>query len=201
MKYTLFTINLFYVISAVCPILNFFKYKSNTNEKLKEKYNETYNESYNEKYNQSYNEIYNQSYNKIYNEKENKSYSELNEYIHGKATFYFKIGDNIDGCPSVQSFNDGNSYGPCNFNGTQGVKYNLDSKYWCAIKNAKSYCGNKVVVYYENNFIELQVMDECPFCDNNIDMSLEALIELTGSKENACAINKQLPQIKWYITF
>jgi hypothetical protein len=40
-------------------------------------------------------------------------------------------------------------------------------------------------------------MDECPSCDNKIDMGLEALIELTGSKENACSINQQLPDIKW----
>jgi Zn ribbon nucleic-acid-binding protein len=42
-------------------------------------------------------------------------------------------------------------------------------------------------------------MEECPACnkDNNLDMSLEALVELTGSIENACAINKPLPIISW----
>jgi hypothetical protein len=43
-------------------------------------------------------------------------------------------------------------------------------------------------------------MDECPACKeyNHVDMSLDALIELTGSKENACAINRGLPMITWY---
>ena len=113
------------------------------------------------------------------------------EYIDGKATFYFRINDNISGCPDVQTFNDGNNYGPCE------VQYNLNSKYWCAIKNAKDHCGKSIIVYYKENQINLKVMDECPSCNNNIDMSLEALIELTGSKENACAINQQLPDIKW----
>jgi len=38
-----------------------------------------------------------------------------------KATFYFRVGQDVEGCPTVQSFNDGMSYGPCN--GNQGVKY------------------------------------------------------------------------------
>jgi hypothetical protein len=115
----------------------------------------------------------------------------------GKATFYFRINDNVNGCPDVQTFNDGNNYGPCN--NYRGVQYNTDSKYWCAIKNSKDYCGKSIVVYYKENQINLKVMDECPSCNNNIDMSLEALIELTGSKENACAINQQLPDVKWKI--
>ena len=43
-------------------------------------------------------------------------------------------------------------------------------------------------------------MDECPSCHiyNHIDMSLEALIELTGSKDKACAINNDLPKVSWY---
>jgi hypothetical protein len=45
--------------------------------------------------------------------------------------------------------------------------------------------------------IFLKIMDECPSCykDNHIDMSLDALVELTGSKENACAIHKSSPLI------
>lgn len=112
-----------------------------------------------------------------------------------KATFYFRVGDDQPGCPTVQTFNDGNKYGPCN----QGVQYNSNSKYWCAIKNAQSSCGKKIRVNYNNRSIELTIMDECPGCDNNVDMSLDALIELTGSKEAACAINLPLPNIQWHI--
>lgn len=112
-----------------------------------------------------------------------------------KATFYFRVGDDQDGCPPVQTFNDGNKYGPCD----QGVQYNSNSKYWCAIKNAQSSCGKKIRVNYNNRSIELTIMDECPGCDNNVDMSLDALIELTGSKEAACAINQPLPDIQWHI--
>jgi hypothetical protein len=116
------------------------------------------------------------------------------------ATFYFRVGSDIQGCPQVQTFNDNNSYGPCNFNGTYGVKYTSESKYWAAIKNAKSYCGKDIIVNYNNNKIKLKIMDECPSCHiyNQIDMSLEALIELTGSKEKACAINTDLPKVSWY---
>ena len=116
----------------------------------------------------------------------------------GKATFYFRIGENINGCAPVQTFNDGNRYGPCNYNGNAGVQYNSNSKYWSAISNASSHCGEKITVYYNNKSIQLTIMDECPGCGNNVDMSLDALIELTGSKENACAINLPLPDIKWH---
>jgi hypothetical protein len=42
-------------------------------------------------------------------------------------------------------------------------------------------------------------MDECPACkeDNHVDMGLDALIELTGSKEVACSINRPIPMITW----
>jgi hypothetical protein len=42
-------------------------------------------------------------------------------------------------------------------------------------------------------------MDECPGCgsDNHLDMSLDALIELTGSVESACAINTVQPKLTW----
>ena len=48
--------------------------------------------------------------------------------------------------------------------------------------------------------MNLQVMDNCPGCaeDNHVDMSLDALIELTGSKQSACAINTVLPIITWF---
>lgn len=115
-----------------------------------------------------------------------------------KASFYFRVGPDVEGCPSVQTFNDGNSYGPCN--GGQGVKYTSESKYWVAIKNASSRCGQTITVNYNGKTMNLQVMDQCPGCeqDNHVDMSLDALIELTGSKEAACAINTVPPMITWF---
>ena len=120
--------------------------------------------------------------------------------VTSKATFYFRVGENVQGCPDVQTFNDGNRYGPCSENGEKGVKYTENSKYWVAIANAGSRCGDTITVNYGGNSLQLKVMDECPACaiDNHVDMSLEALIELTGSKENACAINTVLPMITWY---
>jgi len=120
--------------------------------------------------------------------------------VTSKATFYFRVGENVQGCPDVQTFNDGNRYGPCSENGEKGVKYTENSKYWVAIANAGSRCGDTITVNYGGNSLQLKVMDECPACaiDNHVDMSLEALIELTGSKDNACAINTVLPMITWY---
>jgi len=120
--------------------------------------------------------------------------------VTSKATFYFRLGENVQGCPDVQTFNDGNRYGPCSENGLQGVKYKEDSKYWAAIANGGSRCGEMITVNYGTNSLQLKVMDDCPACalDNHVDMSLEALIELTGSKDNACAINTVLPMITWY---
>lgn len=162
MKYTIFALNAFSLIYSKCPLLNLFKY--------------------NNKINISNNNLSNVS---------NYRSSNLSNFTNGKATFYFRIQDDIEGCPNVQTFNDNNKYGPCE------VKYNLDSKYWCAIKNSKDYCGKTINVYYKQNYINLTVMDECLSCNNNIDMGLEALIELTGSKEKACAINEELPNISW----
>lgn len=112
-------------------------------------------------------------------------------------TFYFRVGDNVPLCPEVQTFNDGMSYGPCN--GGQGVKYNSGSKYWVAISDAKSHCGQQITARYKESSITLTVMDECPGCagDNHLDMSLEALIELTGSAAVACAIGLPPPIITW----
>jgi hypothetical protein len=114
------------------------------------------------------------------------------------ATYYFRVGSDVEGCPAVQSFNDGNSYGPCN-NG-QGVKYTSESKYWVAIRNAREHCGKTITAKYGDNSMNLLVMDSCPGCeiDNHVDMSLEALIELTGSKEHACSIGRTLPMITWH---
>lgn len=125
-------------------------------------------------------------------------YNQNNQnYINTIATYYFRTGENVDGCVPVQNFNDGNSYGPCNNN--QGVKYTSDSKYWVAIANAQQHCGKNIEIVYNGKSMTFQVMDNCPACssDNHVDMGLEALIELTGSKENACAINKGLPNISW----
>jgi len=125
-------------------------------------------------------------------------FSDYSDYTNSIATYYFRTSDkDVDGCAPVQNFNDGNSYGPCNNN--QGVKYTTDSKYWVAIANAKQYCGKNIEVEYNGKSMILQVMDSCPACstDNHVDMGLEALIELTGSKENACAIHKGLPNIRW----
>ena len=114
------------------------------------------------------------------------------------ATFYFRIGPDRTGCPRVQTFKDNMSYGPCNFGGKFGVKYTNNSKYWVAIKNAKSFCGKTIIVRHNKRSLKLKIMDECPSCiNNNIDMSLDALIELTGSKRKACAINTKLPHVSW----
>ena len=113
------------------------------------------------------------------------------------ASYYFATSVVPQGCPNVQSFNDGLGYGPCN--GSSGVKYGPQSKYWAAVYFAQDYCGRGITVTYGDNSINLIVMDSCPSCgkDNNIDMSLEALIELTGSAEKACAINTVSPSITW----
>lgn len=117
--------------------------------------------------------------------------------INSIATFYFRVGDDVPGCPTVQTFNDGIAYGPCN--GTSGVKYNSNSKYWAAIGHDGSRCGESIEVFHEDNMVTLQIMDNCPACqiDNHVDMSLDALIELTGSKEKACAISTTQPRISW----
>ena len=112
-------------------------------------------------------------------------------------TFYFRVGNDQAGCPSVQSFSDGQSYGPCN--GGKGVKYGQESKYWVAIHGASGHCGKTITAKFGNKQMKFTVMDECPGCahDNHIDMSLDGLIELTGSKEVACAIDRPMPQITW----
>jgi len=113
------------------------------------------------------------------------------------ATFYFRTNADLPGCPIVQSFQDNNFYGPCN------VSYTQNSKYWVAISGASPHCGSIIRASFRNtsfaNTIYLVVSDECPACarTNHLDMSLEALVELTGSVENACAIDKTLPRISW----
>ena len=136
-------------------------------------------------------------------QEQEKQQSTKNTNVGGnssKATFYFRVGDDVSGCPTVQTFNDGMSYGPCKGeDGSSGVKYTSNSKYWAAIANASSRCGDTITVSYNGNSIQLKVMDECPACreDNHVDMSLDALIELTGSKEAACSINRPMPIITW----
>jgi len=113
------------------------------------------------------------------------------------ATYYFRVNEDVPGCIPVQTFNDGNLYGQCN--GGVGVKYTSASKYWAAIYNGNNNCGRTIRVTYGQNILDLIVMDTCPSCsDNHVDMGLEALIELTGSKETACAIGTTLPIIKWW---
>ena len=143
----------------------------------------------------------NNNLNKITNTIANKITNTIaNKITNTIATFYFRVGEDLIGCSPVQTFNDNKRYGPCNFNGELGVKYTSQSKYWVAIKNSKSYCGKEIIVNYNKNKIKLKVMDECPAChiDNHIDMSLDALVELTGSKEKACVINTIPPKISWY---
>lgn len=114
------------------------------------------------------------------------------------ATFYFRVSPDRSICPSVQTFRDNMRYGPCNFGKNYGVKYTIKSKYWVAIKNAKSFCGRNIIVRYNKRSLKLKIMDECPSCINNsIDMSLDALIELTGSTRKACAVDTKLPRISW----
>lgn len=115
------------------------------------------------------------------------------QFTSSVATFYFRVGPDQVGCPAVQTFNDGRAYGPCN------VKYGESSKYWAAIKNGGQHCGDEITVNYNGKSLVLTVMDECPACgsDNHVDMSLDALIELTGSVNAACAINTLQPQITW----
>ena len=127
----------------------------------------------------------------------------LSDGLWVPLTYYFRINDNVKGCPEVQTFNNNNNYGPCN--NTKGVIYgNKRSKYWTAIYNAKSHCGKELIAVYIDpltriqNSRTFQVMDECPGCKSGgIDVSLEAIIELTKSKEAGCAINRLPPKISW----
>ena len=111
------------------------------------------------------------------------------------STFYFRTGEMPGGCPYVPTFNDGNRYGPCN----GGVHYGPQSKYWAAIAGGGSRCGQSITMTYQGRSINLVVMDECPGChgDNHVDMSLDALIELTGSVEAACAIHRMPARVSW----
>jgi hypothetical protein len=118
--------------------------------------------------------------------------------IKSILTYYFRIDKDLEGCAPVQNFNDGNSYGPCN--GIQGVKYTSESKYWVAINGAKAHCGKQIRVNYQGNTIDFTVMDECLGCNSNnykIDIGLEALVEITGSKEVACSIGRVQPEVTW----
>ena len=110
-------------------------------------------------------------------------------------TFYFSAtGQNPHSrCPTVQTFQDGNVYGPC------GNRYGPQSKYWAAIRDGGAHCGESIVMTYGTNSITLTVQDSCPGCsgDNHVDMGIEALVELTGSPEAACAIDRAPVQVQW----
>jgi hypothetical protein len=110
-------------------------------------------------------------------------------------TYYFRVGADQPGCAPVQNFDDGYAYGPCG----QGNKYGAHSKYWAANYNAKEHCGKPITLDYNGKKMVLTVADECPGCaaDNHVDMGLEALIELTGSAEAACAINRLPVKVSW----
>jgi hypothetical protein len=111
--------------------------------------------------------------------------------------FYFSSGLEYTGCPPVQTFNDGFRYGPC----FGGVSYNESSKYWVATFDAELHCGENISVEYNGASMTLVVMDRCPGCsDGHIDMGLDALVELTGSKEIACAIGLPLVKVNWEYT-
>jgi hypothetical protein len=116
-------------------------------------------------------------------------------------SFYFTTNQTpaAPRCPAVQTFNDGNRYGPCDtYDGKQGVLYGPQSKYWAATFDGGSHCGETIVMTYQGKTMKLMVMDQCPGCgDGHVDMGLDALIELTGSAEAACAIDRPPVQVEW----
>jgi hypothetical protein len=116
-----------------------------------------------------------------------------------KATYYFSDGSSHPGCAPVQTFNDGQRYGPCvGDDGQPGVLYGASSKYWAAVANGREHCGKNIRMCYGSSCIKLVVKDSCPGCDDgHVDFGLEALVELTGSDEHACAINRLQPQVTW----
>lgn len=60
-------------------------------------------------------------------------------YAGTSPTFYFSNGFTYPGCPEVQTFNDGNRYGPCpGPDGQSGNYYTEASKYWVAIYGGKN---------------------------------------------------------------
>jgi len=118
---------------------------------------------------------------------------QISNGVQTHATYYFRIGDDITQCIPVQNFNNGQTYSSC------GNLYGSQSKYWVAIANGGSHCGRSILATYGQKTITLTVVDTCNACQekNHLDMGLEALVELTGSKEVACAVNQPLPQISW----
>jgi hypothetical protein len=149
--------------------------------------------------------MYKNKSNKIHGYNKNVKFNKnvgFNRFRYGKgvqqvtktiATYYFRINEDVTGCAPVQNFENMGVFGPC------AVEYTNDSKYWVAIANAGEYCNRRIIANYNKRSIVLIVKDSCPACevDNHLDMGLEALIELTGSKENACAIGQLLPEITW----
>lgn len=146
--------------------------------------------SYKQEYIKQKDEDIKQQSNKEQEEKLIVVNTNINTSTNTYATFYFRIGGDQNGCPSVQNF-DGH-YGSC------GHQYNSNSKYWVAIANGNNYCGRDIKVSYGSSEMTLKVMDTCPGCtDGHIDMGLDALVELTGSVGAACAIDRELPKIEW----
>jgi len=119
--------------------------------------------------------------------------------ISSIATFYFRIKDDITGCAPVQTLNDSLFYGGCGEN-NKGIQYNGEAqRYTVAIAHGNIHCNKKIKAFFEDNEIILTVKDSCIACesDDHLDMSLEALVELTGSPTIACSIGRSLPRIQW----
>jgi hypothetical protein len=82
-----------------------------------------------------------------------------------RPTFYFRTGPDVAGCPTVQTFNDGVRYGPCN--GSDGVQYGPQSRYWAAIRNGGAHCGEQIIVSHGSRSVTLTVWDSCPGCEGD----------------------------------
>lgn len=89
-------------------------------------------------------------------------------------------------------------FGPCSSGGVPGVLYGPHAKYYAAIAGGASHCGEAITMTYNGNSVQLVVMDECPGCtDGHVDMSFDALMELTGSEVQACAIGILPITVEW----
>ncbi|KAI8908385.1 hypothetical protein EDD86DRAFT_207469 [Gorgonomyces haynaldii] len=109
-------------------------------------------------------------------------------------TFYFNVGASGGSCPSSPNLSSGGVFSAC------GNQYNSGSKYWAAIKGSYGHCGESLIMTYQGRSITLEVRDECPGCgDGHVDMSLDALVELTGSYDAACAVNRMPVVVDWYL--
>ncbi|KAI8911139.1 hypothetical protein EDD86DRAFT_204487 [Gorgonomyces haynaldii] len=108
------------------------------------------------------------------------------------GTYYFRVNAFDSRCVPVQSTYE-SGVSAC------GNQYGGGSAYWAAVTGGNQHCGQTATVTYQGRSIQVTILDECPGCgDGHIDMSLDALVDLTGSYEAACAINRGLPQLEWY---